>query len=122
MDLIQVARVRNMLARHGDRALRRFFTPGEIAFCRRTADPPQCFAARLAGKEATFKALATGRAQGVLWRDVEVVRDDPGHPVLRLSGTARACAERLRAHRSWLSLSHERDHACALVVLESPER
>lgn len=119
IDLVDVPRVRRLLERHGERALRRFFTEREVRFCRRAADPAPCFAARLAAKEAAFKALATGRAAGVRWRDVEVVRDGPGRPTLRFHGAAERCAGRLGAARTWLSLSHERGSACAFVLLET---
>lgn len=122
IDLVEVSRVRRMLDRHGDRALRRFFTAREIEFCRRVADPAQCFAARLAAKEAALKALATGRAKGIRWCDIEILRDEPGSPSLRFHGEARHRAARLGADRNWLSLSHERAHACAFVVLEADAR
>lgn len=119
IDLVEVARVRRLLARHGERALRRFFTDGEADFCRGTADPGQCFAARLAAKEAALKALATGRARGIRWRDVEVVRNHAGTPGLRFHGVAASRAAELHADHTWLSLSHERGQACAIVLLES---
>lgn len=119
IDLVDVARVRRLLARHGERALHRFFTGDEADFCRGTADPAQCFAARLAAKEAALKAFATGRARGIRWRDVEVVRNHAGTPGLRFHGAAAARATQLRADRTWLSLSHERGQACAVVLLES---
>lgn len=119
IDLVDVGRVRRLLARHGERALRRFFTDDEAGLCHRTADPGQCFAARLAAKEAALKAFATGRARGIRWRDVEVVRNQSGTPGLRFHGAAATRARELRADRTWLSLSHERGQACAVVVLES---
>ncbi len=119
IDLVEVERVRKMLARHGERALRRLFTPAEVEFCRQSADPAPCFAARLAAKEAALKALGTGQARGIRWRDVEVVRSGPDGPTLRLGAAALARARHVGAARSWLSLSHERRHACALVLLES---
>jgi holo-[acyl-carrier protein] synthase len=119
IDLVDVARVRALLARHGERALRRFFTEDEAHFCHATADPAQCFAARLAAKEAALKAFATGRARGIRWRDVEVVRNHAGTPSLRFHGAAASRAAELHADHTWLSLSHERGQACAIVLLES---
>jgi holo-[acyl-carrier protein] synthase len=119
IDLVDIDRVRTLLRRHGERALRRFFTPDEIAFCHRNADPAPCFAARLAAKEAALKALGTGQARGLRWRDIEIRREPDGGPTLHLSGAALERARTLGITRAWLSLSHERGHACALVVLEA---
>lgn len=119
LDLVDVRRVRALLARHRDRALRRLFTDAEIEFCSSAGDAAECFAARLAAKEAAFKALGTGVRPGVRWRDVEVVRQETGKPELRLSGAARLWAERLGTAHAWVSLSHEGEFAGALVLLES---
>lgn len=121
IDLVDIDRVRRLLARHGDRALRRFFTDDETTFCLQAADPAQCFAARLAAKEAALKALTTGRAQGIRWRDIEIVRKHADAPALRLHAAAASRARDLAVDRTWISLSHEHNQACAVVILEANE-
>lgn len=116
---MDVRRIRALIARHRERALRRLFTEAEVEFCSGAGDPAGCLAARLAAKEATLKALGTGLGPGLRWRDVEVVRQETGKPGLRLSGGARMRAERLGTGHAWLSLSHEGELAGALVILES---
>ena len=76
VDIVEIERVAGVLARYGDRFLRRVFTPEEIAYCRGRAPN---LAARFAAKEAVMKALGTG-FRGVGWRDVEVVRAPSGRP------------------------------------------
>src|SRR5690349_177244 len=94
LDATDIDRVADTLARYGDRFLRRIFTEAEVAYCTRRRVPAIHLAGRFAAKEATMKALGTGRSQGVLWRDVEVVRQRGGPPHLQLHGGAE---RRMRA-------------------------
>ena len=74
LDATDIERIADTIERYGDRFLHRIFTDGEIAYCTRRREPAIHFAGRFAAKEAAMKALGTGHSQGVLWRDVEVVR------------------------------------------------
>ncbi|HYG60838.1 MAG TPA: holo-ACP synthase, partial [Symbiobacteriaceae bacterium] len=78
VDIVEVARISEALERHGDRFLRRVFTPGEIAECW-PSEPQRVrrLAARFAAKEAALKAMGIG-LRGVQWIDVEVVKDALG--------------------------------------------
>jgi len=119
MDLIEIDRVRAAIERHGERILRRLFTEGERAYCERRGSTPAHYAARFAAKEAAFKALGTGWRGGIAWTDAEVRNERSGKPLLLLH---RACEERARelgAVRVHLTLTHARDLAGAVVVLES---
>ena len=81
--------VAQMLERYGTRFLQRVFTEREIAYCTRRRDPVPHLAGRFAVKEATMKALGTGHAYGVLWKDVEVIRGG-GPPQLQFHAGALA--------------------------------
>lgn len=116
IDIEEIARVDELVARYGDRFIGRIFTDGEAGYCLRRRAPAQHLAARFSAKEAAMKALGTGRAQGVLWRDVEVVRDG-GPPQLRLHGGARRRFESLGATGTLLTMTHSRQLAIAQVVL-----
>ena len=117
IDLVEVARIRAMLAKHGPRFTARTFTELETAYCNAAADPAIHFAARFAAKEAAAKALGTGlwSEAGVVWTDIEVLRAEDGRPSLQFHGKAAALTAGLRAH---VSLTHTRDHAMAQVILE----
>ena len=115
VDILEIARVRRIAERYGERFYRRIYTEGEIAYCRDRA--PQ-LASRFAAKEAVMKALGTG-ARGVHWTDIEVVRGRGQAPRIELHGTALARAERLGLSHLALSLSHSKDYAVASVVGES---
>jgi holo-[acyl-carrier protein] synthase len=118
IDLVAVPRVERLLERHGTRALERVLTPAEREYCLTKVHPAQNVAARIAAKEAAFKALAVDQdALRIGWTELEVVRDADGRPRLVLHGRAERAAERLGVHRSALSLTHEREHAAAIVIL-----
>jgi holo-[acyl-carrier protein] synthase len=120
IDLVDVARVERLLDARGERALRRLFTDGERAYAACRARPARHLAARIAAKEATFKALSAhpeGRAIG--WREMEVVAAAHAQPTLALHGAAERCAAALGVRRAWLSLTHSDSTAGAVVILEA---
>jgi len=118
-DLIEIARVQASIDRFGEQFLRRVFTDGEIAYCqRKKRNAAESFAARFAAKEAAAKALGTGISRGVSWREIEVVRAMGQRPELTLQGRAASWAQRLGVTRISLSLTHSRDVAMAVVVME----
>jgi holo-[acyl-carrier protein] synthase len=116
LDAIEIGRVSNALDRFGDRFVRRIFTDGEAAYCRRKKDAAASFAARFAAKEATMKALGTGYSRGVHWVGIEVVRHH-GPPQLQFHGGAAARMAQLGATGALLTLTHSQDLAIAHVLL-----
>lgn len=118
IDLVEIPRMARIRARHAERGLQRLFTPQEVGYCQGLVACDASFAARLAAKEAFFKALGTGVYRGGSWLDVEVVRMRTGAPALRLHGRAASLAKRRGVKRLHLALSHDRDLAVAQVVLE----
>lgn len=115
-DVTDIPRIARTYADYGERFLRRVFTEGEVAYCMRHRDPVPSLAARFAAKEAAMKALGTGHSRGVLWKDVEVLRES-GPPQLRLHGGAARHAERLHVERSLLTLTHSDSLAMAQVIM-----
>lgn len=118
-DLAEISRVARSIERFGERFLARIFTPGEIAYCHSKKNFAESFAARFAAKEAGAKALGTGISQGVSWREFEVQRAPSGKPSLTLHGRAAQLAGELGVTSITLSLTHSRDTAMAVVILES---
>lgn len=112
IDMLAIPRVRAVLERHNGRFLRRVYTPEEVAFCRGRV--PE-LAARFAAKEAVMKALGTG-IRGVGWRDIEILPDRRGKPLVYLYGRARERADAIGLSALDVSLTHERDFAIASVV------
>ncbi len=118
VDILNVHRMTEIVARRGEAFLRRVFTPDEIAYCLRHRDPAPSLSARFSAKEAVIKALGAGWQPGMRWTDIEVVRAPGGKPSLRLHGATAQVAERLGVRELHLSLTHESDRAMAFVVLE----
>lgn len=119
IDIAEVPRIRDSIARFGERFLHRVFTDGEIRYCDSKANRAERYAARFAAKEAAMKALGTGWNHGVRWRDIEVVRQPGGRPTITFRGKAAEFAARLGAKNVSLSLSHTPEQAIASVILES---
>lgn len=120
VDLVEIERVRHMLAAKGAHVFDRLLTAGEARYCRSRQDPAESVAARLAAKEAVYKALqGKPRARGIGWREIEVVRDEDGRPEVALMGLAAECATALGVRRVMVSLSHTHYAAVAVAVLEA---
>ncbi|MBB3772954.1 holo-[acyl-carrier protein] synthase [Angulomicrobium tetraedrale] len=92
-DITDARRVAEVLERHGERFLERVFTPIERAKSERRARRVESYAKRFAAKEACAKALGTGLAQGVFWKDMGVVNLPSGRPTMELTGGALARLE-----------------------------
>ena len=120
IDLVEIARLERMLGSKGTHALRRLFTDAEVAYATGRARPAMHLAARVAAKEAAFKALAgTDAARAIGWREVEV-RSTPGEPpTLSFHGRAAARASELGVIQVHVSLTHTDVTAGAVVVLEA---
>ncbi len=112
IDAIEINRVKEVLDHHGERFLHRVFTDLEIAFCRGRVRE---LAVRFAAKEAMMKALGTG-VRGVGWRDIEILPDRRGKPLVYLHDRARKRAESIGLGQAEVSLTHSEDMALAFVV------
>ena len=118
IDICDVRRLQDQLARPGDDVIATIFSVAEIAYCQRKRFPAQHFAARVAAKEAVVKALSAGGGSGLFWQDIEILPTEGGQPEVRLSGRAAELAAALKVARVWVSLSHVEDFATASVILE----
>ena len=112
IDVIEIERIRRTLERHGERFLQRIYSPRERE---RYGTRVQELAARFAAKEATMKALGTG-IRGIRWRDIEVLPNHRGKPILVLHETAQRRARLLGFTHFAVSLTHSRGDALAIVV------
>jgi holo-[acyl-carrier protein] synthase len=122
-DLVDVRRIEQVIARHGDRFILRIFTEIERAKADRRAGRIETYAKRFAAKEACAKALGTGFRKGVFWRDLGVINLPSGRPTMQLTGGA---LERLRAitppgheARIDLTITDEGPMAQALVIISA---
>lgn len=116
IDIEDVERIEQVIARWGDRFTTRIFSEHERTYCEKRPRPAQHYAARFAAKEAFGKAIGTGWAQSFRWRDVEVRHSESGQPFLRLHGDLDARYGSLNVR---LSLSHTRTHVTAIIILQN---
>jgi holo-[acyl-carrier protein] synthase len=120
IDLVDLARVARLLEHKGEHAMARFFTDDERVYLGTRPDPTGHAAARIAAKEAVYKALQSlPGARAVGWRDIEVTRDDDGRPAIRLHGLAARLAEESGGLRVQVSLTHSGTSAGAVAVVQS---
>lgn len=122
-DLVDIRRIEKVLARHGDRFIRRVFTPVEVAKAERRATRIDTYAKRFAAKEACSKALGTGFRKGVFFRDMGVVNLPSGRPTMALTGGALARLNEITPEgyeaRIDVSLTDEYPLAQAIVIISA---
>jgi holo-[acyl-carrier protein] synthase len=115
IDIIEIARIKRAIARWGEQFLHRVYTEPELRLSRKK---PSSLAARFAGKEAVIKAFGT-QNKGIGWRDIEILSDPSGKPLVYLYGKAQNQATHIGLASLAISLSHSREYAIALVTGET---
>lgn len=118
IDVVELARIGSALERFGTRFLEKILTPEELRNLPSGRSVPFA-AARFAAKEAAVKALGTGFAQGISPQHISLRNLPAGQPTLLFHGPAAARADALGARRVHVSLTHGRDTAAAVVILEA---
>jgi holo-[acyl-carrier protein] synthase len=116
IDIIEVDRIRRMIADHPDHFVPRTYTLAEIAYAQREKRQAEVYAGRFAAKEAVMKALGTGWRRGVAFADIEILQLPTGEPYVRLHGRTAEVARERRIARIWISISHIADVATASAI------
>jgi holo-[acyl-carrier protein] synthase len=121
IDLVDLERVRALLANKGEQAMTRFFSDNERQYLATRPDATGHAAARIAAKEAVYKAMqALPGARGVGWREIEVSRDPEGRPAIRLHGLAARVSDERGGLQIRISLTHSAVSAGAIAIVEAP--
>jgi holo-[acyl-carrier protein] synthase len=116
-DLIEVERVaEKMEKKTGFKEL--VFSPEEIIYCEAKANKYEHYAARFAAKEAFLKAIGTGWRNGTAFNEIEIFNDVEGKPEIRFLGNTAITIAELKPGKMFVSLSHLKTMACAMVVIE----
>lgn len=116
-DIIEVERIeRKLIKESGLKST--LFTPLEISYCESKRFPHQHFAARFAAKEAFFKALGTGWRYGMRYQEIEIINTDLGKPEITVTGKVLEVINKHNINNIQVSLSHLKDIANAVVLLE----
>ena len=116
-DILKVDRIEEVVARQGERFVKRILTGAEMEEYRTHRLPHRLLAKRFAAKEAVAKALGTGIGEGVSWQDIEIHHDALGAPLVHLTGTARAVANSRGGSKVLLSISDEMEYVVAFAAL-----
>lgn len=116
-DIIEIARIRSVLLRHGERFIDRILTEEERAYCEGMAHPHKHIAARFAAKEAVSKCFTTGIGAELGWKSISVYHGERHEPLVRLDEQGRALLAQVKATRILLSLSHTENYAMAVAAL-----
>ncbi len=116
-DLIEVDRIQAILAKHGERFLKRIFTEEEQAYCNTLKYSHKHYAARWAAKEAVSKCFTTGIGEHLDWTSISVYHGARKEPLVRLDAKATALLQAVGATHVWLTLSHTESHAMAVAAL-----
>ncbi len=112
VDLIEISRVSEVIARHGKHYLDRIYTSAELEQCGKNL---KSLAGRFAAKEAVAKALGTGIG-AVTWKEIEILGDELNAPMLNLCGAAELKSKELGLTAWSVSISHSMSHAVAVAV------
>ncbi|MCV2506382.1 MAG: holo-ACP synthase [Candidatus Lightella neohaematopini] len=119
IDIIKVKRIEIILLRKGNRFPIKILHKNELLRYYKNNNPVRFLATRFAIKEAALKAFGTGMYNGLYFNQFEVINNNYGKPLLMLFGQAKILAKNINVNNIHVSLTDEKNYACALVILES---
>ena len=118
LDTIEIERIKNSIEKYSPKFEQRVFTSSEISYCLAKGNPAKHFAARFAAKEAVSKCLVTGITGLLGFKDMEVINEETGKPVLKMIGKGEKLFQKLKLKTIHISISHDRTHAIAHAIAE----
>ena len=118
IDIIEIDRIKKSIQKYSDRFEQKVFTQKEVDYCHSQADPAKHFAARFSVKEAVLKCFGTGITGGILWKDIEVDKQESGQPILNLHGKGKELFRQLELKRIHISITHDKNYAVAHAIAE----
>jgi len=116
IDLVDCPRIEQMIERHGERFVRRVFTPAEQAYAEANKNDVEKLAGRFAAKEAVLKLMGTGWRGKIAWTDIEITNNAAGQPEVALSGEVKRIADELGIGHISISITHTANFAIASAV------
>tara|TARA_B100000989_G_scaffold276195_1_gene236296 strand:- start:115 stop:501 length:387 start_codon:yes stop_codon:yes gene_type:complete len=120
IDIIEINRIRRVIDKYGDRFKQRCFSISEIERSEKRFNSVESYSKRYAAKEACAKALGTGLARGVFWKDIEVKNNEYGKPFIKLHGKANEIFKNINKSSNTqieVSLTDEKKYAIANVIV-----
>ena len=123
-DIIDIRRIKKTINKYGNKFKNRCFHKSEILKSENRLKTAESYSKRYAAKEACAKALGTGLARGVFWKDIEVINNEFGKPIILLHNKALNFLNKIDKDNNLnieLSLSDEKNYAIANVIIYSNE-
>ena len=119
IDIIDIRRIEKIIIKYGERFIKKCFLQTEIQRSENRTNTIESYAKRYAAKEACAKALGTGLARGVYWKDIEVSNNNLGKPILTLHNKAAKILNQISSKntRIEISLSDEKNYAISNVII-----
>ena len=120
IDIIDINRIRRVIDKYGNRFKKRCFSISEIERSEKRFNSIESYAKRYAAKEACAKALGTGLARGVFWKDIIIANNQYGKPSVKLHGKAKKIFNNINKKSNTkieISLSDEKEYAIANVII-----
>ena len=117
IDMVDVARIKELRERHGDRFLRRVYTEPELEYCLKRGAPDQHLAARFAAKEAVSKAFTTGIGEHFAWKSISLALGARSQPEVELDDDGRDYLRQIGGDRISVSVSHTDNMAIAIAAI-----
>ena len=118
LDIIEIERIKNSIKKYSPKFEQKVFSSSEINYCKSQGDPAKHFAARFAVKEAVSKCLGTGISGALGFKDMEVIHEKSGKPVLKMTGKGKDLFQKLKIKTIHISISHDHTHAIAHAIAE----
>ena len=125
IDIIDIRRIKKTIEKYGNKFKLRCFSVGEIQRSETKLRSTESYAKRYAAKEACAKALGTGLARGVFWKDIEIQNNKYGKPNIKLHNNALKFFTELTKNKDCsieVSLSDEKNYAIANVIIYGKEK
>ncbi len=123
-DIIDNRRIENTIKKYGSKFKKRCFLNNEILRSNKRLKKINFFAKRYAAKEACAKALGTGLAKGIFWKDIEIFNDENGKPFIKLHNNALKLINKNFNFpcNIELTLSDEKNYSIATVIIFKNEK
>ena len=118
LDIVEIDRIKNSLKKYSPKFEQKIFTATEIDYCQSQGNPAKHFAARFAVKEAGSKCMGTGITGSLGFKDMEVINEKTGKPILVMTGKGKELFEKLELKSIHISISHDSTHAIAHAIAE----
>jgi holo-[acyl-carrier protein] synthase len=118
LDIVEIDRIKNSLKKYSPKFEQKIFTSNEIDYCESQRDPAKHFAARFAVKEAVSKCMGTGITGALGFKDMEVINEKTGKPILVMTGKGKELFKKLELKSIHISISHDSTHAIAHAIAE----